>query len=135
MAAARGAFSFAAINVADITNFGVALAAQLNVFSTYFETRMSELGDPDLSQDMGDQAREQAHAIEQAIEIKMEVTLTEIANRITRVEMRNAHCCERHGILDCSGKGYIYETKRGTGANGIGSQKCYPANTGQVPRC
>ena len=89
MAAARGAFSFAAITAADIANFGVAVAAQLNVFSTYFETRMSEQGDPDLSQDMGDKAREQAHAIEQAIEIKMEVSVTEMANRITRVEMRN----------------------------------------------
>ena len=90
MAAARGPFSFSPINASDITNFGVAIASQLNVFSSYFETRIEEVAraaqDQDLSQDMGDQQA----AIEQALEIKMEVSLAEIANRIARGEIRTA---------------------------------------------
>ena len=90
MAAARGPFSFSPINATDITNFGVAVASQLNVFSAYFETRIEEVAraaqDPDLSQDMGDQSA----AIAQALEITMEVSLAEIANRIARGEIRTA---------------------------------------------
>ena len=85
MSATQGGFLFAAINVVDVQGLAVAVINQLNVFSTYFETRMSELRDPDLSQDMGDQARE----IEASIEMRLSVTFTEMTNRITRAEMRN----------------------------------------------
>ena len=130
MAAARGPFSFSPINASDITNFGAAIASQLDVFSSYFETRIEEVAraaqDQDLSQDMGDQQA----AIEQALEIKMEVSLAEIANRIARGEIRTAEiaavgdiCGARHGIFDFSGKGAICaasrtisEAQRGIGA-------------------
>ena len=85
MSATPGGFIFAAINVDTVQGLAVAIVNQLNVFSTYFETRMSDLRDPDLSQDMGNQVRD----MEQAIDMRLAVTLTEMNDRITRAEMRN----------------------------------------------
>ena len=85
MSATQGGFLFAAINVVDVQGLAVAVINQLNVFSTYFETRMGDLRDPDLSQDMGDQVQH----MEQAIDMRLAVSLTEMNDRITRAEMRN----------------------------------------------
>ena len=43
MAAAQGMFSFSAINAADITRYGVALAAQLNVWAAERANGFQEL--------------------------------------------------------------------------------------------
>ena len=85
MSAAQGGFQFAAINAADVQGFAIAVIVQLNVFSTHFETRMNEMMDPDISQDMGGQAQE----IRASVEMQLSVALTEMNNRITRAEMRN----------------------------------------------
>ena len=70
MSEAQGGFQFANFNEADViaqlnvflTNFNEAdvqglTNAQLNVFSTYLQTKMSELMNPDISHDMRDQAQ------------------------------------------------------------------------------
>ena len=72
MSAAQGGFQFAAINAADVQGLAIAVIAQLNVFSTHFETRMNALRDPDLSQDMGDQAQE----IRASVEMQLSVAVT-----------------------------------------------------------
>ena len=81
MAAAQGMFSFAAINAADITGFGVALAAQLNVWAAERLNGFQELVDTvaSLRQSIFDQT----------------IINQELANRVTVVEINGNGIVER----------------------------------------
>ena len=81
MAAAQGMFSFAAINAADFTGFGVALAAQLNLWAEERLNGFQELVDTVAS-------------LRQSI-FEQTIINQELVNRVTLVEINGNGIVER----------------------------------------
>ena len=95
MAAAQGMFSFSAINAADFSGFGVALAAQLNVSAAERFNGFQELVDTVATMRQGFQELVDAVAALRQSVFEQDVFNAELVNRVAVVEINGNGIVER----------------------------------------
>ena len=95
MAAAQGLFTFAAINVADFAGYGVALAAQLNVWAAERFNGFQELVDTVANMRQGFQELVDAVANLRQSVFEQDVFNQELVNRVALVQINGNGIVER----------------------------------------